>query len=146
MAIFIDSGNIAEIKKYLEMGIVRRSPPLGKSVLILLLFVFLCFLTLLVTVDQMCSTSIEQWIPYYPDAEVISVEYSLFRPRSMGETVTVLLTRDDEETVREFYRQTILALLDEQQTRGLARTHWDTEQNLDGDGTFIILSSECGTQ
>ena len=121
-----------------------RSPSVIKSVLLLLLMAFACIATLLFTADRVCNADIELWIPFYPQATVVSSEHDFIRARAMGTTTIILATSDDEETVRQFYRDTTLALLDAEETRGLTSTSWDVQPNPDGTGSLITLYSECG--
>jgi hypothetical protein len=118
------------------------SPSLLKTGLILLLLAFACIATLVFAGDSICHSDIEQWIPYYPNATVVSTEYDFIRARGIGTTTVTLMSDDDEETVRQFYRDTILALLDAEETRGLASTSWDVL--FDGESSIITLYSECG--
>jgi len=119
------------------------SPSILKSGLVLLGLAFACIATLLFTGDSICHSNIEQWIPYYPGAIVVSTEYDFIRARGIGTTTVMLATDDDEETVRQFYRDNILALLDAEASRGLASTSWDVLTDGEG-GSIITLYSECG--
>ena len=122
----------------------RHPLPLYKSILILLLVAFGCIITILVPADLTCRSNINQWIPLYPDAITISSEHNFIRSPAMGTSTVILLSMDDEETIKQFYRDNFMALLDEEKSRGLATTRWFVEPNPDGEGTFITLYSECG--
>jgi hypothetical protein len=120
-----------------------QSPSLLKTGLILLALAFACIATLLFAGDSICHSNIEQWTPYYPGATVVSAEYDFIRARGIGTTTVMLATDDDEETVRQFYRDNLLALLDAEASRGLAATTWDVLTDGEG-GSIIMLYSECG--
>lgn len=122
---------------------IRRRPSLVRSMAVMLVFVVICLAVILVAADQVCRMNIDQWMPLYPGAEEVRLEYDFARPRALGTTLGLYHTPDDEETVRQFYRENTLALLQAEQTRGLATTDWNTEPQPDG-GTRIILYSECG--
>lgn len=115
-----------------------------KWFLLLLVFAFGCIGTVLFAGDQVCHSDIEQWIPVYPGAIVISKEHDFIRLRAMGTSVLTLSSPDDPEIVRQFYRDNTLRLLREQESRGLASTNWSVEPDPDSDGSIIILYSECG--
>ena len=95
--------------------------------------------------DIKCHYDIENWWAQpYPGAETVSIEYDLFRARALGETRWILRTEDDEETVRKWYQDLTLQVLEEGRSRGLA---WADRrvQALDGGGSQIVLFSACGT-
>jgi hypothetical protein len=117
------------------------SPSVLKSGLILLGLAFACIATLLFAADSVCHANIEQWTPYYPGAEVVSIEYDFIRARAIGTTTVVLTVEEDAETVRQFYRDTTINLMRAEQTRGLAATSWDVQSN--GTDSVITLYSEC---
>lgn len=109
----------------------------------LLLVGVACIGSMLVGGDIMCRNSVEKWAPYYPNAEEVSVDYNYVRPRAIGTTYVTLLSPDDEETVRQFYRDNMIANLNEEAAQGLAVTSYQIEPNPDGEGTIIRLYSRC---
>jgi len=113
-------------------------------VLILIFASFACIGSIVLVGDFQCSSDIEAWIPFYPNGEVISVEYDFIRMRAWGNTQTIQASSDDVETAKQFYRDHILKLFDEERSRGLASTNWTVEPNPDTDGSLIILTSSCG--
>ena len=123
----------------------QRPHSLWKVVLILLLLAFGCISTVIFTADQICRSNIEQWLPRYPGATIISSEYDFIRLRAIGTSTVVLFSPDEPETVRQFYRDLTLTLMQAGKSRGLASTNWTVEPNPDGEGSVIILYSECGT-
>ena len=123
----------------------REPRSLLKVVLVLLLASFGCILSLVVVGDQICHSNIDQWAPYYPGATVISSEYDFIRLRAIGTSTVILFSPDEPETVRQFYRDLTLELMRADKSRGLAGTSWTVNPNPDGEGSVIILYSECGT-
>ena len=104
-----------------------------------------CFATLVLVVDEVCRLNIEQRIPYYPDARVVSVDYDFIRLRALGVSRVVLSSPEDPETVRQFYRDNTIRLMQAEESRGLAGTDWNVQPDEDGGGSIIILSSVCGS-
>ncbi len=100
--------------------------------------------------DIKCNYDIENWWAQpYPGAETIGdIQYDLFRPRALGETRWIMETEDDEETVRKFYQDLTLEILNSGKTRGLAWADRFIEEIEKPDGskaTRIVLYSACGT-
>lgn len=121
-----------------------HTPSIIKVGLALLLLSFTCIGTLLFGADQVCHANIEQWIPLYPEATIVSAEHNWIRARAMGSTTVMLSTEDDAETARQFYRDVTIALMRAEQSRGLASTGWNVVPNPNGDGSLITLYSSCG--
>ena len=95
--------------------------------------------------DIKCHYDIENWWAQpYPNAETVSIEYDLFRARALGETRWLLRTDDDEDTVRKWYQDLTIQVLQEGRTRGLAWADRNV-QALESGGTQILLYSACGT-
>lgn len=120
-----------------------KSPSIIKTFAILIAFAVGTVVLLVGSGDVMCSVDIERRLPLYPDAEVVATEYNFLRPRAIGVTLMRLHTDDDEEAVRQFYRDHTLALLDEGNFNGLASVEYRVQPD-DDDGTNVILYSECG--
>jgi hypothetical protein len=104
----------------------------------------ICLGSIIVGADMICKSNVETWLPYYPNAEVVSIEHDFIRARAMGETWVVLSSPDDPETVRQFYRDNTLALMRAETLRGWAITDWRVEADPDGEGSIIRLYSLCG--
>ena len=126
------------------MDALHRPPSILKSLLIMFAFVLVCLVSIVVVADQSCRSSIDEWAPLYPGADVVSMDHNGFRPRALGSTVAILSTTDDAEIAREFYRQNTLRVLRAEISRGLASTNWAVTPNPDGSGGLITLWSECG--
>lgn len=94
--------------------------------------------------DFACNSTIEKWSPMYPNAEVIEVEYNFLRPRGMGITNMVMHSPDDAQTVRQWYVDNLLRLTKENEGRGSGSNSWDVDEDPNGQGSLIYLSSRCG--
>lgn len=119
-----------------------QNPSALKSLLILMAVALGAVLTLVASADVMCSVDIERRLPIYPGAEVITTDYNFVRPRAMGVTRMHFRIADDAETVRQWYRDHTLALLDADAFSGLALV--ERQVNETDEGTELILYSECG--
>jgi hypothetical protein len=119
-------------------------PSLIKWFAMMIFLALACLGSLVIVSDQICSANIAEWIPYYPEATLVSEEHDFIRLRAMGTSKVVLSTPDDAETTRQFYRDTTLRLMRAGETRGWATTDWRVDPNPDGQGSLITLVSECG--
>lgn len=122
----------------------KRPPSTFRLLFILIVASLLCVGSVLVWADFQCSSDIEAWLPLYPNAETVSVENDLFRPRATGTTLWIQESTDDIETIKQFYRDHVLEVLDSKRGRGLASTDWQVEPNSESNTNRIILFSSCG--
>lgn len=96
--------------------------------------------------DIKCGYDIENWwAPLYPNGETVEVEYDLFRPRALGVTKWIMESTDDVETVKQFYRDTRLATLRAEKSRGMAWSESIVQPLENGLGSRIVITSACGT-
>lgn len=127
----------------------RKPTSLPRLVFLLVGISFLLIGAVIVLADLQCAADIEGWWAQpYPGAETVALEYDLFRPRALGETRWILETDDDEETVRKFYQELTLEILNSGRSRGLAwaERFINTVEKDDGSAvTRIVLFSACGT-
>ena len=123
----------------------RKPTSILRVAAVLLLASFTCIGSIILVADLQCSADIEGWAPLYPNAEAVKVNYDLFRPRALGQTTLVMESPDDVETVKQFYRDNILEVLDAERSRGLAWADWRVQPLETGAGSRIILISACGT-
>ena len=127
----------------------RKHTSLPKLFFILISFSFLLIGTVILLADLQCASDIEGWwVQPYPGAETVDMQYDLFRARALGETRWILESDDDEETVRKFYQDLTLEVLNSGRTRGLAwaERFIETIERPDGStATRIVLYSACGT-
>ncbi|MCY3781147.1 MAG: hypothetical protein OXG78_12610 [Chloroflexi bacterium] len=94
--------------------------------------------------DLKCAYDVEDWwMPLYPKGETVDVQYDFLRPRAWGTTTWTMITTDDVETVKQFYRDTRLFTL-KNKTRGIAWGDSHVQPLEDGEGSRIILLSVCG--
>lgn len=112
--------------------------------LILVLASVACIGSIVFVGDVQCSNDIETWIPLYPNGDVISVDYDFIRMRAWGNSRTIQASPDEVETTKQFYRDHVLQLFDQETSRGLASTSWTVEPNPETGGSLIILASSCG--
>jgi hypothetical protein len=93
-------------------------------------------------IDEACHSSIETWVPYYPDATVVDIEHDLFRPRAMGNSLVILETDDDSRTVTDWYQSLQATLRAENVPEGFAVYGYNIQPR-EGEGVTIYLYSEC---
>jgi len=133
----------------MAVDVTRRQSGSLKSALVMIgsSFAFICAIILLA--DVKCAYDIENWWARpYPGARTIDIQYDLFRARALGETRWIMESDDDEQTVREYYQELTLEILNSGQTRGLAWADRSIEAIEKPDGstaTRIVLFSACGT-
>ncbi|MCZ7544799.1 MAG: hypothetical protein M5R40_15330 [Anaerolineae bacterium] len=114
------------------------------GMLMILVLIIVCLLVVTVGLDVACHNDIENWAPLYPNAEVVEMTYDgLFRPRAMGITWVTLLSPDPINDVRHWYYENLQQNIRDRTTRGIAQTDRWIEENPDGEGTLIYLSSSC---
>ena len=124
----------------------RKQPGCIKTTLILIGSAAIFLAAILLLADIKCAYDIENWwAPLYPNGETVDVQYDLFRPRALGVTKWIMVSADDVETVKQFYRDTRLATLRAEKTRGLAWADSFVQPLENGEGSRIIISSACGT-
>ena len=112
-----------------------------RNIVLLLILVFGCPGSIVLVADIGCNISINTWLPLYPGAEQVSVDYNFIRPRGMGSTLMVFQTPDDPETVEAFYHQNALNLVNEGIPRGIGGMDFHAEPN--PEGTLLALYSHC---
>jgi hypothetical protein len=123
-----------------------------KSVLLIVAAVFLCSISSVVGIDVLCHNDIEQTLPLYPGAELVSEESGFFRVRGMGVSQTILRTSDSVAAVRKWYGDRKHELerqsYDESSGRNTSPRHLSTVdvalKDVPETGqTLITLTSEC---
>jgi len=113
------------------------------STIVITIAIIVVFGLAVMGIDYSCQVTIETWTPYYPDAEVVSVEYDLFRPRAMGNSLVILSTPDEYLVVNEWYQDHQANLREMDQVEGIATYGFNVRNNPDSDGSLIYLFSEC---
>jgi len=123
----------------------QKPTPLPKLIVILVGSALAFIALILLLADIKCNYDIENWwAAPYPGAETVSVQHDdWYRPRALFETVWVLRSDDDVETVKQWYREKTLFVLDEERSRGLAYSDYRVQEADDG-GSLIVLFSSCG--
>ncbi len=120
----------------------RYTPRIFLLTLILILGgIFLCTGVLFFTTDATCLRNTSQWIPMYPNAEVVEEQKTFLTTFGMGVTQVTLSTPDDPNTVRQWYLDT-RRQNEANPTNLLATMRYLVREGENG-GSTIILSSEC---
>ena len=102
------------------MVATRQQTGCVKTFFILLGTAFGIIALIVALADMKCGYDIENWwAPLYPNGETIKIDHDMFRPRAWGETLWYMVSDDEVETVKQFYRETRLATLDADKTRGI---------------------------
>ncbi len=105
----------------------------------------ICIGSVILLADLQCASDIEGWwAPPYPNGKTVEVQYDLFRPRALGETNWIMVSDDDVETVKQFYRDYRMEVLNSGRSKGLAWADSFVEPREDGEGSRIVLHSACG--
>ncbi|MFP4322930.1 MAG: hypothetical protein ACLFTK_10800 [Anaerolineales bacterium] len=99
-----------------------------------------------VFIDQTCISQTRTYMPLYPNAEVVSEEYTYFRPFGIGETRVIMRTADAEGAVRRWYREIRREAYREtgEGMPGLAQIRMGVIE-ADESGTTLSLNSFCVT-
>ena len=99
-------------------------------------------------IDGLCVADVGPRLPFYAGATITSESNSMFRRFGMGETVIIMYSPEDYQTVTGWYGRTIGAKIKENLDKGLRQfgsTNWSVGRAEDGSGSQIILYSRCGT-
>ncbi len=112
---------------------------------LIIVAIFACATVITVTLDVVCERDIANWLPMYPEAEVLSLTYNSFRPWAMGRTNAVMKTDAPFVEVNTWYVMQLRAASDRNVNRGLATTNHRLQIDQESDGTLIYLSSECAS-
>ena len=111
---------------------------------IIAVITLLCLGSVIGLVEEGCLQEARNWLQDYPNSTLIDQTYSGWRAFGIGETVRVISTTDDEETVRDWYHQGDVdrGLAGIVRTGGFAFENRQFESQADG-GTIVTLSNEC---
>lgn len=127
---------------YPTAGCSRRSV---LAVLLIMVLMLACLAGSALVTDSLCQQGFAKRLPLYPDAEVKWERHNFLSKFGMGETVLVLTTPDDEETVHDWYVTTTAAAIrgsiDDIPMR-LTRGEWTVDAE-EGGGAQIILHGVC---
>ena len=116
------------------------------TLLLIVMGVIVCSATLTFVFDSKCASDIQTWMPPYPGAEVLELDYDFFRPFAMGETEAVLRTVDDARTVRNWYVTHQRELDEADVDRGIATMNYSLRDDDEKGGTYIYLYTECASR
>jgi hypothetical protein len=120
----------------------KRSPLIG--CVILPIVAVLLVAALVVGSDQYCRYEINQRLPIYPSATLVSQEFNGLRVRATGASQMVYTTPDDVEKVKAFYRELNLERVQREGPQGIATINFFVEPNPQGEGSVISYATECG--
>ncbi len=115
------------------------------TTVLIIVGIFACATATTVALDFACHRDITDWLPMYPDAEVLSLAYNSFRPWAMGRTSAVLWTDAPFVEVNTWYVEQLRAASDQHPDRGIATTNHRLQIDHERGGTRIHLSSECAS-
>ncbi|MEQ8674545.1 MAG: hypothetical protein RLP44_11330 [Aggregatilineales bacterium] len=106
----------------------------------------ICGATVYVGLDVSCYNDAQKWLPDYPDAELLSEDYTFIRAFGVGETTRILFTTDDEDTVEDWYfnRDQTTNATGARRDDGIGFMRW-TVREAGWGGTQIVLYSECSS-
>lgn len=122
------------------------------STIIMILVVGGCIASTGLFANWLCTRSLTQKLPIYPDATIVWEGHNLFTAFGMGETYMELHTPDDRDKVHEWYNRYSARLLrerasDQSLTFGTGR--WEVNRLDDGvggssaGGSQIVLHGVC---
>jgi hypothetical protein len=120
----------------------KRSPLVGCVVVPIVTVLFI--VALVVGSDQYCRYEINQRLPIYPSATLVSQEFNGLRARATGSSQMVFSTPDSPEMVKEFYRNLNLERVKKEGPQGIATVNFFVEPNPQGEGSIISYATECG--
>jgi hypothetical protein len=120
----------------------KRSPLVGCVSVPILAVLFI--VALVFGSDQYCRYEINQRLPIYPGATLVSKNFNGLRARATGASQMVYNTPDDVETVKAFYRELNLERVQRERPQGIATVNFLVEPNPQGEGSVISYATECG--
>lgn len=114
--------------------------------LVILVILTACLSVTALGLDGMCVSSVGSRLPIYPGATLEMERHSFLRATGMGETVMILYTPDDPQTVTAWYARTVGQVLRENALKRVPQigaADWNVTRAEDGVGSQIILYSYC---
>ncbi len=133
-----------------QTGCSRRA---GLGCLAILGAMFVCIASFFVVTDFGCYNTMTAKLPMYPNAQVVTWKYNMFRAFGIGETLILLNTDDTPDVVRDWYGRTVGAVYQaaQQGKRNdpfffLASARYTvTSVPNGGTGSQILLSGVCAS-
>lgn len=113
------------------------------SLAIIMLSTLLCTLSTIAYIDYNCVHNGERWLPLYPGAQILQENDGYFRRFGFGDTMLVLYTLDDNNTVRKWYMEHSRQARMHYRTSGLAETDWAVILTPGQAGSTIVLTQHC---
>jgi hypothetical protein len=102
-------------------------------------------------VDTACRLDIDTWMPLYPHATEMTVQYDFLRPRALGRSYIVYQTQDNLYDVQLWYikyRQDMVqgfytGSQPDIPLRGIADVAYYVRSNVKGEGNLIYYLTAC---
>lgn len=113
------------------------------SLLIIILSVVTCTVSAVTYIDYNCVHNGQRWLPLYPGAKILQEKEGYFRRFGFGDTMLVLYTPDDNNTVRKWYMEHNRKARLRYRTSGLAETDWAVILTPGQAGSTIVLTQHC---
>lgn len=113
------------------------------SIIIIILATVVCVVSTVAYIDYDCAKNGKKWLPLYPGSEIIQEKQGYFRRYGFGETILVLHTPDDNNTVRKWYITQQRKNRLKYRSSGLAETDWAVIRTPNEAGTTVILTLGC---
>lgn len=117
------------------------------STLVVTLIMFSCIIVSVIGIDGLCVADVGPRLPFYEGATITSERNTMFQRFGMGETIIIMYSPENYQTVTGWYGRTVGAKLKENLDKGLRQfgsTRWTVGRAEDGTGSQIILYSRCG--
>jgi len=110
------------------------------STVLIMFSIVACAAVLVFSVDAACVASVNEWVPEYPDAEVVDEWYDFFRAKGMGRSRVTYFTPDDRMEVIRFYQRHQSNMM---RHNTLASSGYRVQDATEGEGTRIVIFSQC---
>lgn len=110
------------------------------SIVMITVGVFACAAATVVGIDAACYEYNSRWVPIYPSATVVEMDFDFIRPQGMGNTYMVYETADERLDVQDWYIQQRARAGSSQ---GIGSAGFQVVDHPDGEGSLIRLYSSC---
>lgn len=130
-----------------KKSIFRDLLHLLRGVAIVAAVMMLCSSATFFGLDRICLSELSESLPIYPGAEVRSERHSFITSFGLGETIVMLYTPDDVQTVTTWYGRnsgTAARARAQNGVRRLSDGRFNVANDISGTGSQIILHGVCG--
>jgi hypothetical protein len=126
----------------IERDEFRRTPrTFFLTIVIIIVGSLICTGVFTMTIDTVCQRNAAEWIPLYPNAEVVAENKTFLNAFGVGVTQTTLYSPDNVNEVREWYMDTRRS--NEANPTNLLATMRYSVSEVEEGGSTIFLYSEC---